>query len=185
MYTCTNKTVQKKRMKLTTRPFFYGVWLLRYTNDWTIDKAATNYLLIEDNDTVKFKSLTYRKDNLVGIKKSRTATVNHIEERNEGGLAVTFQYTKKNIYTYSVVGIEIPEIQTDSLEYYKERNVTAQLDNNSVLLIHDKDKAFFYVFDLYLGKIRYPNIETTLNTFLFTQLFGIIIGIFINKLFSM
>jgi hypothetical protein len=173
-------------MKLSTRPLFYGIWLLRYTNDLTIDRASTNYLVVDDPETVKFKSLAYDKNHLVGlgIKKSRTASVKPIEERNDDTLLVSFQYIKKNIYTYSFLGIEIPEIQTDSLEYYKERNLTIQLDNNRVLLIHDNEKSLFYVFDLYLGKIRYPNIETSLNTFLFTQLFGILIGILINKLFT-
>lgn len=172
--------MEMKVTQLISAPLFYGTWLLRYTNDHMVDHTTTNYLQIEDNATVKFKSLSY--GGLVGIKKSRTALVHRLEEKNDtlSSFLVGFRYLKRNVYTYSFLGIEIPEIQTESREYYQERNLTVRLDNR-VLLIHDHDASLFYVFDLCLGKIRYPNIETSLKTFLFTQLFGIVIGYLLNK----
>jgi len=168
-------------MKITNnliKPLIYGTWLLRNTNDRKIDNSL-NYLIINDNETIKFKSLEYNY--FYGIKNSRTAMIQNITNYDNNTYNIEFKYFKKNTYTYSLFGIEIPEIRTKSEEYYKEKNLTLNLYNN-ILLIIDNDLSIYYIFDLYLGKIKYPNIETQFNTFIFTQIFGILIGILINKL---
>lgn len=168
-------------MKITNnliRPLIYGTWLLRNTNDKQIDNTL-NYLIISNNETIKFKSLDYNY--FFGIKKSRSAVIQDIKDYNNNSYTINFKYFKKNTYTYSMFGIEIPEIRTKSEEYYKEKNLTLNLFNN-ILLIIDNELSIYYIFDLYLGKIKYPNIETQFNTFIFTQIFGILIGILINKL---
>jgi hypothetical protein len=167
-------------MKITStllKPLIYGTWLLRITNDSDVNNSM-NYLII-NNDTIKFKSLNF--NNLLGIKKSRTAYIENLIEHKNDTFIINFRYLKKNTYAYSFLGIEIPEIKTKSEEYNKEKNITVNLFNN-VLLIVDNDLYIYYVFDLYLGKIKYPNTETTLNTFMFTQIFGLLIGILLNQI---
>jgi hypothetical protein len=162
------------------KPLIYGTWLLRNTNDLTID-CKQNYLIIEKNQTLKFKSLDY--NNIFGIKKSRIAKIENITDLNNDTYTIKFKFLKKNTYTYSVIGIEIPAIKTKSEEYHNEKNLTVNLYNN-ILFIIDNDISYYYIFDLYLGKIQYPNTETHLNTIIFTQIFGILIGIIIDKLFN-
>ena len=167
-------------MKITNsliKPLIYGTWLLRNTNDFNVENQM-NYLIINNDNTVKFKSLD--SSYLIGIKKSRTAEYK-ILNKTDDSFGINFKYLKKNTYTYSFLGIEIPEVKTKSENYKNDRNLTLNLYNN-VLLIYDIDDSLYYIFDLYLGKIKYPNTETQFYTFLFTQLFGIIIGIIINKL---
>jgi hypothetical protein len=167
-------------MKITNsliKPLIYGTWLLRNTNDFNVENQM-NYLIINNDNTVKFKSLD--SSYLIGIKKSRTAEYK-ILNKTDDSFGINFKYLKKNTYTYSFLGIEIPEVKTKSENYKNDRNLTLNLYNN-VLLIYDNDYSLYYIFDLYLGKIKYPNTETQFYTFLFTQLFGIIIGIIINKL---
>jgi hypothetical protein len=167
-------------MKITNsliKPLIYGTWLLRNTNDFNVENQM-NYLIINNDNTVKFKSLD--SSYLIGIKKSRTAEYK-ILNKTDDSFGINFKYLKKNTYTYSFLGIEIPEVKTKSENYKNDRNLTLNLYNN-VLLIYDIDDSLYYIFDLYLGKIKYPTTETQFYTFLFTQLFGIIIGIIINKL---
>jgi hypothetical protein len=168
-------------MKITStliKPLIYGTWLLRNTNDYSVNNSL-NYLVINNNGEIKFKTLHF--NNFLGIKKSRTAQIENVVEHENDTYAICFNYIKKNTYTYSFLGIEIPEIKTKSEEYNNTKNITVNLFNN-VLLILDNELYIYYVFDLYLGKIKYPNTETTLNTFLFTQIFGLLIGLIINQI---
>jgi len=161
------------------KPLIYGTWLLRNTNDGNI-KDKYNYITINDEDAIKFKSLNYEK--LFGVKKSRTAQIINAVPCENNTYVISLQYSQKNTYTYSFLNIEIPEFKTRSESYVREKNITIELFNSNVLLIRDVNMSFYYIFDLYLDKNKYPNIETSLNSFLFTQIFGIIIGILINRL---
>jgi hypothetical protein len=93
---------------------------------------------------------------------------------------VSCTWKTKNEYTYSILGIEIPEIKTYTHDYNDDINICLKLHNN-ILCIYDEYKSQYYIFDLYQGKMKYPNIDITFSNFIFSQLFGIIFGIFINK----
>jgi hypothetical protein len=166
-----------KITSLLTKPLIYGTWLLRNTNDLNVDNH-TNFLIINNDNTIKFKSLD--SNYIMGKKKSRTAEY-IILNQTDNTFNINFKYLKKNTYTYSFLGIEIPEIKTKSEDYKNDKNLTINLFNN-ILLIYDNKESQYYIFDLYLGKIKYPNTETQFYTFMFTQFFGIIIGIILNKL---
>ena len=160
------------------KPLIYGTWLLRNTNDKNI-KYKQNYLIIDNNEVIKFKSIEY--NNFIGEKISRTAKIDNLIDHNNNSYTITFKFLEKNTYTYSIIGIEIPLIRTKSEKYYKEKNITVNLYNN-ILIFYDNDLSNYYIFDLYLGRFKYPNTETELNTFIFTEIIGIIIGIIINNL---
>jgi hypothetical protein len=163
------------------KPLIFGTWILRNTNDLNIENNL-NYLIIENDNLIKFKSVD--SNPIFGIKKSRTAEIKNLIENNETDIClIQFRYLKKNTYTYSFFGIEIPEIRTKSEDYNSEKNLTFNLYSN-VLLIFDNNLSLYYTFDLYHGNIKSPYTETKIHTFLFTQIFGIIIGILINKLLN-
>lgn len=164
---------------------FYGTWILRNTNNEEINTATgINYLIIQDDQIIKLKS--YQNYNyLLGLKKSKKASIKKMYEHNENQeLSLEFSWITKNTYTYSILGIEIPEIKTNSIDYLKENNITIELFNNNILIANDNTNSIYYIFDLYLGKMKDPNIETRFNTFIFSQIFGIILGIFINKILN-
>ena len=163
------------------KPLIFGTWILRNTNDLNIENNL-NYLIIYNDKLIKFKSVD--SNPIFGLKKSRTAEIKSLIENNEtNNYLIQLRYLKKNTYTYSFFGIEIPEIKTKSEDYNSEKNITFNLYSN-VLLIFDNNLSLYYTFDLYNGNIKSQYTETSLNTFLFTQIFGIIIGLFINKLFN-
>jgi hypothetical protein len=78
-------------MKIITslKPLIYGTWLLRNTNDLSID-CSQNYLIIDSNETIKFKSLDY--NSYFGIKKSRTAMIENITDHDNDSYTIKFKY---------------------------------------------------------------------------------------------
>ncbi len=161
------------------KPLIYGTWILRSTNNNKINQNnQLNYLQIK-NDTIAIKTFS-NYNYILGLKKSKKAKINFINEDNDT-FNVSFTWKTNNIYTYSVLGIEIPEIKTFSSDYSDENNISLQLYNNNIIYINDDD-SIYYVFDLYLDKMKYPNIDITFSNFIFSQIFGILFGIFIHKL---
>jgi hypothetical protein len=174
-------------MKLYTAiitPFMFGNWVLRTTNDINIDKGL-NYIQIKEEPILKLKTL--KQDGLFGIKKSRTAFINNINDLDNNTYAFTLKYSRKNTYSYSFLGIEIPEFRSNSIEYYREKNFKINFSDKTMLVTSndsdsDIDNSFYYIFDLYIGKLKYPNAETSINTFIFTQIFGIILTLLISNI---
>ena len=168
-------------MKIYTNivnPLMFGTWVLRVTNDINIEKAI-NYIQIQEEPIIKLKTLN--QEGLIGTKKSRTAVINNINYIDNNFYSFTLNYSKKNIYSYSFLGIEIPEFRSNSMSYNKIKNLTMNLFEKTIL-ISDNESSLYYVFDLYIGKLKYPNTETTINTFIFTQLFSLFASILITKL---
>jgi hypothetical protein len=168
-------------MKLYTNvisPLMFGTWVLRISNDVNLDKGLT-YIQILEEPIIKLKTL--RRDGLFGIKKSRTAFISDIKYVDKTGYQFTLKYSKKNTYSYSFLGISIPEIKSDSVEYYKEKNLTISIFNKTII-ITDNEQYLYYIFDLYIGKLKYPYTETSVTTFIFTQIFSIILSLIISKM---
>jgi len=169
------------KMKIYTNvinPLMFGTWVLRVTNDINLEKGI-NYIQLQEEPIIKLKTLN--KDGLFGIKKSRTAYINNINYIHDNCYSFILNYSRKNIYSYSFLGIEIPEFKSNSVSYSNEKKLTINLYEKT-LLICDNESPLYYIFDLYIGKIKYPNIETSINTFIFTQLFSILLSIIISKI---
>jgi hypothetical protein len=158
-------------------PLIFGTWILRITNDINIDKGL-NYIQIQEEPIIKLKTL--KQDKLVGQKKSRTAYINDINYLGNDSYSFRLLFSKKNIYSYSFLGIQIPEIKSNSLSYVKEQNYTMNFYDKT-LIITDNDNYLYYIFDLCIGNLKYPNTETNINTFIFTQIFSILLSIIITK----
>lgn len=156
----------------------YGIWVLRITNDVNIDNGL-NFVKINEEAVIKFK--TIKQEGLFGIKKSRTATIENISVISQNSYTFTLNYLQKNTYSYSLLGIEIPEFKSESMNYSKIHNLSISILDKT-LLVTNNDLCLYYIFDLNIGKMNYPNIETSLNTFLFTQTLGILLSILITKL---
>jgi hypothetical protein len=159
------------------KPLIYGTWILRSTNNCDLQNES-NFVIVNNDKQIKLKSY-YNYNNIIGLKKSKTAIVNDLIEKNNS-LFVNYTWISKNTYTYSILGIEIPEIKTMSDNYSQEKNLSLELYNN-VLVVNDLNNSFYYIFDLYQGKIKNPNVETSLSLFIFTQFFSIIFGILIHN----
>jgi len=167
-------------MKLYTTiitPFMFGNWILRTSNDINIEKEL-NYIQIQEEPIIKLKS--FKQDGLFGIKKSRTAFINDINYIDKNSYLFSLKYSQKNTYSYSFLGIEIPEFKSNSINYYKIKNLTINIVDKS-MFINDNDSNLYYIFDLYVGKLKYPNIETNITTFIFTQIFSIVLSLIITK----
>jgi hypothetical protein len=159
-------------------PLIFGTWILRITNDIKIDDGL-NFIKINEEPIIKLK--TVKQEGVFGIKKSRTAIIENINPVSKNSFNFTLNYSKKNTYSYSFLGIEIPEFKSKSISYNKITDLTVTIFDKTILIM-DNDLCLYYIFDLTIGKIKYPNIETSLNTFLFTQIIGILLSIIITKI---
>lgn len=169
-------------MKIYTNiinPLMFGTWVLRISNDINIENGV-NYIEIQEEPIIKLKTL--KQDGLFGQKKSRTAYINNIKYIDENIYSFKLSFSRKNIYSYSFLGIEIPEYKSNSQSYIKQENYNIKFFDKTII-ITDDDNYLYYIFDLYIGKLKYPNAETSFNTFMFTQIFSILFGLLFTKLF--
>lgn len=157
------------------KPILYGNWLLRITNDHYINNDLT-YIKIQP-DIIKIRTL--KQAGIIGIKKSRTAIINNIELFDNDTFLLNLNYSTTNIYSYSVLGIEIPEIKSTTENCNKTTSLNIKLFDKS-LYINDNISSIYYIFDLYIGNIRNPYIETNINTFIFTQIVSLLLNLLIE-----
>ena len=62
-----------------------------------------------------------------------------------------------------------------------KRRIKVELIDNSILVNDDKT-PLYYLFDLQIGKIKSPFIEIYFNTFIFSQIFSLLLSSIINHL---
>jgi len=150
--------------------FCYGKWKLRYTNDYNL--KGNHYLIIEDDKTIKFKSLI--NEGIIVKKYSRTANFDFIKT-DENKFDIKFTYNKKNIYFYSLFGIKIPDYKKDSnILYFREKMYYCEVNIYS-LFVKDIENNYIYIFDIDFSNSEFPRIEISFEYFLFTQMISLMI----------
>ena len=159
-------------------PFLLGTWLLRSTNDQALSNGLT-YLIINNDQTIKLRTLN--QEGLFGIKKSRSGIIYNITNIDDSNYILKIKYSHLNKYSNSFLGIEIPEFKSENKLYNFERNLKISILDKS-LLINDKNSPLYYLFDLNVGNIIKPNIETGLNTFIFTQFISFFLNLLLAKI---
>jgi len=170
-------------MKIYTNlinPLMYGNWILRNTNDISLKKSL-NYIQIQEEPLIKLK--TIKQNGLIGKKISRTAYINNINYIGNNTYSFILKYSSKSAYSYSFLGIEIPEIKTNSIIYDKEKKFLISIFYKTLLIEEDLNNPnyLFYIFDLQISDIKYPNTETNINIIIITQLLSILFSLFISR----
>ena len=168
-------------MKLSYSKFILGNWILRATNDnYLNSRNAYTYIIISDNNNIKLKSIY--NEGLITVKKSTTGTYNIIDlDINNNTAYIDVIYNKYNIYSHSLFGIQLPEIKSQNKIIMNKRRINVELIDNSIL-VNDEKTPLYYLFDLQIGKIKSPFIEINLNTFIFSQIFGLLLSSIITHL---
>ena len=185
-------------MKLSYSKFILGNWVLRATNDnYLNSKNAYTYIIISDNNNIKLKSIY--NEGFITVKKSTTGIFNIIDtdinnnnnnnnntdinnNTNNNNIAyVDVIYNKYNIYSHSLFGIQLPEIKSENKIIMNKRRIKVELIDGSILVNDDKT-PLYYLFDLQIGKIKSPFIEIYFNTFIFSQIFSLLLSSIINHL---
>jgi hypothetical protein len=159
---------------LNTYPFLLGTWVLRATNDKNLKDGFT-FLVLHDDNTIKLK--TIYSEGIFGIKNSRSGYIENITKNNNTTL-LDIKYNTFNKYSHSIFGIQIPEIKSENNKFLLNKQLYIQIIDNS-LLIKDLRLPLYYLFDLQIGKIKSPLIETQMNTLIFTQLISFILNLFL------
>ena len=158
-----------------TFPHILGTWILRSTNDKYLLDGFT-YLVLKDDNSIKLK--TINQEGIVGVKKSRYGKIENIRYNNSD-IIVDLSYDCYIKYTQSILGIQFPEIKSEKTNYHIQKEITINIIDKT-LLIKDSYLLLYYLFDLQIGKIKSPLIETCINTLIFTQ----IVSFFLNLILA-
>ena len=94
---------------------------------------------------------------------------------------INIKYSQTTKYSYSFIGIEVPEFQSEKKIYNTNKKFKIKFFDKSIL-VKDIYTPLYYLFDLQIGNIQKPYIETGLNTFIFTQLISFILNLILAKL---
>lgn len=149
---------------LNTYPFLMGTWVLRATNDHSLKEGYT-FLVLNDDNSIKLK--TIYQEGIFGVKKSRSGYIENVLT-NKNNTVLKIKYNSYNKYSQSIFGIQIPEVKSENVKYSINKQLNARLIDRS-LLVTDVGSPLYYLFDLQIGKIKSPLIETGINTLIFTQ----------------
>lgn len=158
-------------------PNLLGTWILRSTNDKYLSEGVT-YLVLKDDHSIKLK--TIYQEGIVGVKKSRYGKIENIRY-NDSNILLDITYDCYIKYSQSVLGIQIPEIKSDEINYIIKKELSIDIIDKT-LLIKDSYFPLYYLFDLQIGKIKSPFIETGMNTLIFTQVLSFFLNLILASL---
>jgi hypothetical protein len=187
------KKYRFKKYILNELPFLLGPYNLRITNDNKFKRGLYTQLILNRDDEIKLKTTmfngfiaykTSRSGNITKWKNNNNLisnikkifsknSINLINENNE--ISLTIQFNNINKYSYSILGIEFPEFKYKQ-DFYNIRKDIIVKQKENTLYIEDNENSYYYIFDLAYPNEKRPFTETQLNTFIFTQIVGIIIN---------
>lgn len=190
--------IQMSFSLMNESPYFLGTYLLRKTNDKSI-KSTYTYLTLNENNSIKLKTID--QNGIFATKISRTGSIEFIKNRKtilnpiyhltfnkmlndvvmDNDIDIIVKFNSVNKYSYSVLGIEFPEIKyKEILNYNIEKLVRVKQKNYNFYIT---DKQTYYLFDLCPNLIgnKLPYVETPINTLIFTQILGFISNLILVK----
>lgn len=190
--------IDKTCSLLNEAPYFQGSYLLRKTNDNSI-RHTYSYLILNDNNNIKFKTIIQK--GIFATKISRTGTIHFNKNYKsifnplyfitinkklnniifDNDVNITIQFNNVNKYSYSLFGIQFPEIRYKQIsDYNLIKNIRVQ-QKEYTLFITDPSNNNYYIFDLNSNSEKLPFTEIPINTLLFTQVFGFILNFLLVK----
>jgi len=155
-------------------PLFLGLWLMRATNDKNFNSQTMGTTFLEINQNYKLSLYSKFNDGIFGKTYKRIGYIN--EPPKQEVKHIDMYFTKKSISSYSILGFEIPESAKTLYTYERPKSFVIKREGNT-LVVQDKKKLLFYIFDLYIQETRTPSIETRWNNFLFIQFISFLLNI--------
>ena len=159
-------------------PLLLGTWVLRSTNDKSLLNGIS-YLIINFDDTIKFRTLN--QEGIFATKKSISGQILNLSKTYDSEFLIDIKYSHSNKYSYSLLGVEIPEYKSETKNYMINKKLNITLYDKSIL-VTDPKLPLYYLFDLHIGNIKQPFIETGLNTLFFTQIISFLLNLIFVKL---
>lgn len=174
---------------ISSYPFILGTYNLKSTNDPNLLNKFS-YLIINNDDTIKLKTITQNgiganKISRSGILKFVKKNKNSFFDKNnyDNDITMSLKYNNVNKYSYSLLGVEIPEFKYEQITHYKPEIKIKILHKANLLYVLDNDTNYYYLFDSNNGgKPTLPYKEITLLSLLITELFGFILNLFLVHL---
>jgi len=153
---------------ITNFNYFNGEWLLRTSNNPNYQVGNTRLQI--DNGTICFR--TKYSDYVFNEVRKKKGTYNY----NSNNMVLNIQFESLSFYKNSLFGIRTPKFNKRSEEYNNCISLDCTLDTYDKLYLYNKDKGYYYLFDLYIEELKIPKIETSLNNYIFVQIFSFLIN---------
>ena len=172
---------------LNKHPFIEGKWILRVTNDNNIKNSFT-FIDIQTNNLIKIKTI---KNDILSRKISRTAYVKLVKNNKfliknifnndfDNNYDIKLIINNVNTYSYSIFGLEIPQIKYNQKLNYNVTKILNVKHKNNAIYVTDLQNNYYYIFDLNTDFYKLPFIEITLTTLFLTKIFDILIAYMVH-----
>lgn len=164
-----------------------GLWKLRFTND----KKLNDYVFLQLNNDDSFVLRSVKSDGILATKTSKYGKINFDNNHNlirfnnfRKRSRMSIQIKSINKFSYSLFGVEIPEIKYDSDDSYNIEHIIDVKNYDKTLFIRDIDTNKYYIFDITNGIEKKPFVEMSFNTLLFSQFFGFLVNYILVKMIN-
>ena len=173
--------------------FLQGKWVLRSTNDKSLQNKYT-YLILNPNNELKLKTIS---NGFIKTKISRTGTIIFTKNNNSFLKNNYFNSLKNlqvdndidcdviinniNVYSYSIIGLEIPQIRYKQITDYNLKKKINIKQKKTSIYITDNDNDMYYLFDLNTQVYKTPYVEISLTTIIINELFDLFFSMFIKN----
>jgi hypothetical protein len=173
--------------------FLQGKWTLRKSNDPKLKNKYT-YFLLNTNNEIKIKTIS---NGIVKVKTSRTGEIKLKKNNNVFLKNYSFDSLKNlcedndinceltinnvNSYSYSIIGIEIPQIRYKQNTYNDLIRKINIKHKDKTIYVTDINNNMYYLFDLDTDMKKTPYIEISITTLIINELFDILFSSFLKK----
>ena len=149
--------------------YYTGNWLLRSTNNPYYNEGNTR-LQIYNDGTLCFRT----KQNNYIFNEIRKKNGKYIFDDNN--MILNIQFDTIIFYKNSFFGIKTSKFNRRIEECNTIVQLNCTLETYDKLYLYDYINNYHYLYDLYIEELEIPRIETSLNNFIFIQIFSFIIN---------
>ena len=149
--------------------YYTGNWLLRTTNN-PYYKEGNTRLLIDNEGHICFR--TKQNNYIFNEVRKKNGKFNF----NSSTMILNIQFDSIVFYKNAFFGIKTFKFDRRIEECSTNINLECTLETYDKLYLYDYINNYHYLYDLYIKELEIPQIETSLNNYIFIQILSFIIN---------
>ena len=149
--------------------YYTGNWLLRTTNN-PYYKEGNTRLLIDNDGIICFR--TKQNNYIFNEVRKKNGKFNF----NSSTMILNIQFDSIVFYKNTLFGIKTFKFDRRIEECNSNINLECMLETYDKLYLYDYINNYHYLYDLYIKELEIPEIETSLNNYIFIQILSFIIN---------
>ena len=163
-------------------PSLLGKWKLRHTNNKLFLTNSLVYIDVYSNNKIIIKSIN--SNGLIGMKTCSKFKIIDYTKKYFNKYNFKVQIYSHDLYSYSLLGIEIPKIKIKSKKKILNKYYTIKKKHNLLFIIEKNNITnLYYVFDIYSENNKLPHVEISIWTLISSQIISFIINLILINIF--